>query len=147
MATSGAAKVEEYLAELPPQRAAVVQRVRQAILDHLPAGYDETMNWGMISYELPLARYPDTHNGQPLAVAALAAQRRHYSVYLYGCYSDRAVFDQLRGDYEAAGMKLDMGKSCLRFTSLARVNLDAVGRAVEAVPPDRLIALYEQARA
>ncbi len=34
-------------------------------LENLPEGYVEVMNWGMISYEIPLERYPDTYNGQP----------------------------------------------------------------------------------
>ncbi|NIR35130.1 MAG: DUF1801 domain-containing protein, partial [Actinobacteria bacterium] len=42
------------------------------MLDNLPDGYEEAMGWGMISYEIPLSRYPDTYNGKPLAYAALA---------------------------------------------------------------------------
>ena len=74
MVSSRASTVDEYLAELPPERADVVRTVRRTILDRLPDGFVETMNWGMICYELPLSSYPDTYNGQPLGTAALAAQ-------------------------------------------------------------------------
>ena len=147
MARSEAATVDEYLAELPDERAEVVQAVRDVVLAHLPAGYVETMNWGMISYELPRARYPDTANGQPLGVAALAAQARHYSLYLYGCYGDDEVLARFQADCAASGRRLDMGKSCVRFPSLDALDLDAVGRALAATPPERLIELDELARA
>ena len=147
MARSAAGTVDEYLAELPDDRAEVVQAVRGVVVAHLPAGYVETMNWGMISYELPLSRYPDTFNGHPLGLAALAAQARYYSLYLYGCYGDDEVRARFVADSAASGRPVDMGKSCVRFRSLEAIDLDAVGRAVAATPPARLIELSERARA
>jgi len=70
---SQAQTVEQYLAELSPARREVISAVRKTILKNLPRGYSEAMNWGMISYEIPLAEYPDTYNGQPLNYLALAA--------------------------------------------------------------------------
>ena len=40
------------------------------------------MNWGMITWQVPLKRYPDTYNKQPLAFVALAAQKNNYALYL-----------------------------------------------------------------
>ena len=85
---SDATSVAEYLAELPADRRAAIEAVRQTILANLPEGYEEAMNWGMITYQVPLARYPDTYNGQPLAYAALASQKNHMAVYLTGIYAD-----------------------------------------------------------
>ena len=147
MATSSATTVEEYLAELPPERADVLRAVRDVIVERLPPGYEETMNWGMISYEIPLARYPDTYNGQPLGVLALAAQKRHYSLYLNAAYASSELLEQLRAAYAEAGIKFDMGKSCLRFRDLSGIDLDAIGDIVASVPPERYIAMYEASRA
>lgn len=147
MARSTATTVEQYLAELPPERAAVVRMVRDTILARLPDGYEETMNWGMISYEIPLERYPDTYNGQPLGVLALAAQARHYALYLNAAYTSSELMEQLRTAYERADIKFDMGKSCLRFRNLAGIDLDAVGDIVASVPPERYIEMYEASRA
>jgi len=80
MVQSSAANVEEYIADLPPDRADVVEQVRQLVVDNLPAGVEETINWGMISYEIPLSRYPDTYNAKPLLFAALAAQKHHFAL-------------------------------------------------------------------
>ena len=146
MATSSATTVEGYLAELPPERRTVIAAVRDVVLRHLPPGYQETMNWGMISYEIPLADYPDTYNGQPLAYAALAAQKRHYALYLTAVYADSAEEARLRERFVQAGRKLDMGKSCLRFRSLDDLALDAIGEAIGSTPPAAFIARYEASR-
>ena len=147
MVSSRAVTVDEYLAELPPERADVVSTVRRTVLDHLPPGYEETMNWGMICYEIPLARYPDTYNGQPLSVVALAAQKRHYALYLNAVYASSPLHDQLRDAYAAAGTRFDMGKSCLRFRDLDGIELDAVGDVLAQVTPEQFIAQYEASRA
>jgi len=70
---SDAASVDEYLASLPPDRREAIAAVRQAILKHLPKGYEEGMGHGMIEYRVPLEAYPDTYNGLPLQYAALAS--------------------------------------------------------------------------
>ena len=46
MTTSNATTVTQYLRELPPDRRKVIAAVRKAVLDHLPDGYEEAMNWG-----------------------------------------------------------------------------------------------------
>ena len=76
MTRSTAATVDAYLAELPEDRRAVISTIRDLVRANLPEGYRETMNWGMISFEVPLERYPKTYNKQPLGYAALAAQTR-----------------------------------------------------------------------
>jgi hypothetical protein len=147
MVSSVASTVEGYLAELPPDRAAVVEQVRELVLANLPPGVVETMNWGMIAYEIPLERHADTYNGQPLLYAALAAQKRHYALYLHSVYASEDVAERLRVAYDEAGMKLDVGRSCVRFTRLDRLLPDAVAEALSAVTVDEYIELYEAARA
>ena len=115
MVRSAAATVEEYVQELAPDRREDVQAVRKLVLDNLPPGYVETMNWGMITYEIPLDRYPDTYNGQPLMYAALASQKRYMSLYLMCVYSHQESRIWFEERFKASGKKLDMGKSCVRF--------------------------------
>ena len=38
----------------------------------------------MVTYQIPLETYPDTHNEKPLMYAALASQKSHMAVYLMG---------------------------------------------------------------
>ena len=146
MVSSAATSVTQYLEELPPERRKVVAAVRAVVRKHLPKGYAESMNWGMIAYEIPLARYPETYNKQPLAYVALAAQKNNYALYLSGPYMDPEVDAMLREAFKSAGKKLDMGKSCLRFKSLDDIPLDVIGKVVAAVPVDRYIEHYENSR-
>ena len=82
MAQSSIAKVEDYLKDLPEDRREIISTIRSKILKNLPIGYVESMNWGMISYEIPLETYPDTYNNQPLGIAAIASQKNHIAIYL-----------------------------------------------------------------
>jgi len=54
---------EEYLAALPEDRREVVSAVRDTINANLEPGFEETMQYGMVSWVVPLDRYPDTYNG------------------------------------------------------------------------------------
>ena len=143
MVSSAATTVADYLKSLPKERSAVLSAVRSVIRKHLPKGYVESMNWGMICYEIPLKRYPETYNGQPLALAALAAQKDYYALYLMCIYQDAALLKKLRESFRKAGKKLDMGKSCIRFKSLDGLPLDVIGEFIARVPPDDFIARYE----
>ena len=140
------ATVEDYLAGLPPDRRLALEVVRQVILEHLPAGYEEVMQYGMVSYVVPLERYPVTYNGQPLAVASLANQKRHMAIYLMGVYGEDGTQDWLRARWAETGKKLDMGKSCLRFRRLDDLALDVVGEAIARTPVDDFLAAYERSR-
>ena len=79
---SEAKTVDGYLAELPRDRREAISAVRRVIVENLPDGYEEAMNWGMITYQVPLSTYPETSNKQPLMYAALASQKNHMAVYL-----------------------------------------------------------------
>jgi hypothetical protein len=146
MATSSARTVAAYLKELPPDRRRVLSAVRQRILANLPDGYEESMTFGMITYGIPLARYPDTYNGQPLCYAGLAAQKSYNALYLMGPYAVPGQQRELEDAFKQAGKKLDMGKSCVRFRDLDDLPLEAIGRIIAGTPPDRMIAAYEKSR-
>ncbi len=74
---------------------------------------------------------------------ALANQKRHVAVHLMGIYADDAQRQWFVDAWTDTGKKLDMGKSCVRFTSLDGVALDVLGEAVARVTPDDLIAAHE----
>jgi hypothetical protein len=143
---SSAATVEAYLESLPAERRTALAAVRAVILRHLPAGYEEGMLWGMITYTIPLSRYPKTYNGQPLMYAALAAQKNHMSLYLTYAYMNPEAERWLRSAFAAHGKRLDMGKACLRFRRLDDLPLDVIGEAIAQATPEAYIARYEQSR-
>jgi uncharacterized protein YdhG (YjbR/CyaY superfamily) len=146
MVSSKAATPEAYLDELPPERRQLASRLRDIVNGNLPEGYVERMNWGMISWEVPLERYPDTYNGQPLAYASLAAQKNHTALYLNCVYSSEQRTERLKAAWAAAGKKLDMGKSCLRFKRADQVAEDVLAETIRSIPVDAFIADYEAMR-
>jgi hypothetical protein len=143
---SDATSVEDYLATLPEDRRSAISAVRDTINAHLPTGYEEQMDWGMISWVVPLGTKPDTYNGKPLCYASLASQKRHMAVYLMGLYSDGPELAWFRQQYADRGLKLDMGKSCVRFTGLDEIPLDVLGEAVGMIPVEEFVARYEASR-
>jgi len=142
---SDSGTVDAFLSELPDDRRAAIAAVRAVILEHLPPGFEEGMQYGMIGYHVPLERFPDTYNGQPLAAAALASQKRHMALYLMGVYGDED--SRFREQWQATGKKLDMGKSCVRFRRLDDVPLGVVGEAIARTSVEELIAAHERAHA
>jgi hypothetical protein len=146
MEKTSATSLELYLKELPEERRKVVSAVRDLVLRSLPEGYQERWNGGMFNYEVPLERYPNTYNGQPLSYVALAAQKNYFSLYLMCVYQDPGMERWLKEGFQKAGKKLDMGKSCLHFRSLDDLPLDLIAELIASVSPDQFIARYEAAR-
>jgi uncharacterized protein YdhG (YjbR/CyaY superfamily) len=144
MASSKAKTVKEYLDTLPAERKKVLSKVRSVVRKRMPKGYKETMNWGLISYEIPLARYPGTYNKQPLSYVCLAAQKNHYALYLMGAVMSPDQLAQLKEGFKRAGKKLDMGKSCIRFRKVEDLPLDTIGKVVASMTPDAYIRRYEE---
>jgi uncharacterized protein YdhG (YjbR/CyaY superfamily) len=147
MVSSKAATPDAYIAELPPERRDLVSRVRDLVNANLPDGYVERMSWGMIGWEVPLERYPDTYNGQPLVYAALAAQKNHTALYLNCVYASEERTERMKQAWAAAGKKLDMGKSCLRFKNEEQLAEEVLAETVRSIPLDAFIADYEAGRA
>jgi hypothetical protein len=83
--------VNEWLASVPAERKEAINTVRDVVNEHLPRGYEETVDWGMLAWVVPLATLPNTHNGRPLMLAALGAHRKLMTVYLMSVYGDPKI--------------------------------------------------------
>jgi len=146
MARTQATTVTEYLHALPEDRRKVISQLRTLIKKYLPEGYEEAIEWGVITYQVPLKKYADTYNGKPLCYAALAAQKNYNALYLMRPYGDPKQRKFLEESFAKAGKKLDMGKSCIRFKTLEDLPLPAIGRLVASTTPDTWIATAKAAR-
>jgi len=104
------------------------------------------MQYGMIGWYVPLDRFPETYNGQPIGVAALAAQKNYNALYLMGVYGDKKLETWFKKQFTATGKKLDMGKSCVRFKTLDALPLDVIGQTIAKVSVDDLIAKHDKVR-
>jgi uncharacterized protein YdhG (YjbR/CyaY superfamily) len=138
--------VDQYIAELPEHRKYPISTVREAILDNLPEGYEEVMNWGMITYQVPLSVYPNTYNKKPLMYAALASQKNHMAVYLMAIYMNEDRRNTFEKEYLATGKRYDAGKSCVRFRTLDDLPLELISKTVASMSLDEFLRETESAR-
>jgi len=140
---SDAKTVREYLSSLEPERKHEMSALRALIVKNLPVGYQEVMHGGMIWYIVPFSKYADTHNGEPLGLAALASQKNYMSLYLMAVYGHKETELWFKAEYAKSGKRLDMGKSCLRFKALKDIPLDLIEKTIARVSVDRYIETYE----
>ena len=146
MVKSKATTVKDYISELPEERTSDIKAVRNLIIENLPKGYVETMQYGMITYVIPFDRYPKTYNGLPLGYISLASQKNYMALYLMNVYSNKEIESNFKNRYIASGKKLDMGKSCVRFKKLKDLPLDLIGETITMTSVDDFISVYEESR-
>lgn len=144
---SKASTVFEYLANLPDDRRAGIEAMRQAVLGGLDKGFEEGMQYGMIGYYVPHPRYPSGYHcdpKQPLPFAGIASQKNHLTIYFMHLYMNPDELKWFESEFAKTGKKLDMGKSCIRFKKLDDIPLELLRRTVKRISADRYIELYEQ---
>ena len=136
----------QYIASLPADRAKTIAAVRAHVNKHIPSGYDECLVWGTIGWTIPLSRYPETHNNQPICYVALSSQKNYCSLYLMGAFWSASQLEQLKAAFKGAGKKLDMGKCCVHFESPEDLPLEAIGKLISEISSEKWIEMYEQTR-
>ena len=150
---AGPRTVAAYLASLTPEQRTVIEEARALVHKHIPKGYAEFMNWGVINWGIPLEEFSDTYNGQPLCYVGLGAKKHYNSLYLMGAYGNAdgtytTPFSQklLVDAFKKAGKRLDMGKCCLHFKQLDDHELTSVAKVIAMSTPKEYIAYYKRAK-
>ncbi|MDO5979229.1 DUF1801 domain-containing protein [Flavivirga spongiicola] len=146
---SKATSPQQYLDELPEDRKEPIHKLRQQILDNLPEGIEEQMNYGMLGYVIPHAVYPDGYHCDPklpLPFMNLASQKNFVAVYSMVLYAKKEVMDWFTSEYtKQCKYKLDMGKSCIRFKRMHDIPFELIGELASKVSADEWIDIYEKA--
>jgi len=144
--------VAAYLASLTPEKRAVIEEARALVRKHIPKGYAEFMNWGVINWGIPLEEFADTYNGQPLCYVGLGAQKNYNSLYLMGVYGSDGNYTQPFGQkllvdaFKKAGKRLDMGKCCLHFKTLDDLELTSVAKVIGMSTPKQYLTYYKRVK-
>ena len=144
-----AATVQDYLSKIPEDRRAAMRIVRETILENLDKEYEEGLQYGMIGYYIPHRIFPAGYHcdpKQPLPFAGLASQKNYMSVYLMCIYLHTEHGRWFQQAWAKSGKKLDMGKSCIRFTKVEDLALDVIGEAIRRVPARTYIDHYVKLR-
>jgi uncharacterized protein YdhG (YjbR/CyaY superfamily) len=144
---SNATTVLAYVKSLPAERRKELELVRNVVLKNLPKGYQEVMQYGMITYIVPETVLPaeEVYNKKPLGYVGLAAQKHYLAIYL-DVYSDPKVRRWFMREYKASGKKLDIGKSCVRFKKAQDLPLELIANVVARTPLKEYVASYHASR-
>ncbi|HRK74357.1 MAG TPA: DUF1801 domain-containing protein, partial [Rhodothermales bacterium] len=130
---------DAYIESLPEDRKPVIEKLREVILENLPDGFKEEMNYGMIGYVVPKSIYPAGYHcdtQMPLPFLNIASQKQHVAVYHMGIYADPNLVQWFKEAYaERVKTKLDMGKSCIRFKNPAHIPYDLIGELASRMSP------------
>jgi len=146
MVQSKAKTVAQYLRELPDDRRAALQVLREVFLENVDSDIVEVMSYGMIGYHVSFDAYPGGYHcdpSTPLPYAGLASQKNHLALYMMGLYMDPDDVAWFQSAWKATGNRLDMGKSCVRFRRIEDVPLEVVAEAIRRMPSKRYIQTYE----
>jgi hypothetical protein len=144
-----ASTVNEYLAALPADRREALSQVRRAINRALPTGYKEGIQWGMISWSVPLSTYPAGYGGNKkvaLPLISVASQKEYMALHMICFYGQPELREWFNAQYAKSGKKLDMGQGCLRFKTLDDLALDVVEKTIAKLPVKKYIAGYQAMR-
>ncbi len=147
---SSATSIQAYLDELPEERKSAISHLREIILNNLPEGFSETMNYGMIGYVVPLTMYPQGYLNDPkapLPFVNIASQKHFIAFYHMGLVADKQLSEWFRNEYpKHCKTKLDMGKSCIRFKKPDQIPYNLIGELVTKMTPEQWIKFYETAK-
>ena len=146
---SKAKTVDEYIKELPADRAVAVEKLRKAILKNIPKGFEETMNYGMIGYVVPHSIYPAGYHCDPklpVPFMNIASQKNSINFYHMAFYVGE-LEQWFKTEWsKATKMKLDMGKSCVRMKKLEEIPFELIGKLASKMTVKDWISAYEKAK-
>ncbi len=144
---SQAKTVEEYIQEVPEERREYFSKLRETILANIPAGFQETINYGMIGYVVPHSRYPAGYHCSPelpLPFVNIASQKNFIALYHMGLYAKPELINWFVNEYpKHSERKLDMGKSCIRFKKPDQIPFGLIGELMRKITVDEWISIYE----
>jgi hypothetical protein len=141
---------QEYVESLPEERKEPMNQLRKAILDNLPEGFSEEMSYGMIGYVVPHSIYPPGYHCDPklpLPFINIASQKNFIALYHMGIYLNQSIHDWFLSEYpNHSKIKLDMGKSCIRFKKTDQIPFQLIAELVSKMSVKDWIETYESMR-
>ena len=139
---------EEYIAQVPENRKQAMALLRASVKEHLPAGFAETMQYGMIGYVVPHSIYPAGYHvtpKEPLPFMGIASQKNHVALYHMGLYAFPEVLNWFTAEYpKHVSTKLDMGKGCIRFKNVNTIPYGLIAELSGKISLEDYIAGYER---
>jgi len=141
--------VTEYLDAVPAEHRDALSEVRRAINRALPRGYEEGIQFGMMSWFVPLSKYPAGYGGNkkvPLPVISLASKKNYMALHMVCFYAKPELRERFDAEYAKSGKRLDMGQGCLRFKKLSDLALDVIERTMSRLAVADYTTAYQAMR-
>lgn len=118
-----------------------------AIQSSIPDGFELVMQYNMPSFVVPLSLYPKGYRGDPtvpLPFISLGYQKHNIGFYHMGIYAQPEILSWFESSYQqSVPTKLNMGKSCIRFTKNTEIPIQLIQDLVAKITPDDWIEIYE----
>lgn len=144
---STAKNPDQYINDLPEDRKNPMQKLRKIILKNIPKGFEEAMSYGMLGYVIPHSIYPDGYHCDPklpLPFITIASQKNFIAVYHMGLYADAGLLEWFASEFpKFTDVKLDMGKSCIRFKNPDKIPFELFGKLAAKMTVKDWIKIYE----
>ncbi|WP_028890010.1 DUF1801 domain-containing protein [Tenacibaculum ovolyticum] len=138
---------DDYIAQVPEERQAIMQKLRKTIKNNLPKEFEEGMNYKMIGYYVPHSIYPKGYHcdaSLPLPFMNIASQKNSINLYHSGIYAKKELYDWFVAQYpNHSKRKLDMGKSCIRFKKIEEIPFDLIAELCRKMTVKQWIDIYE----
>ena len=139
---------DDYVSQLPWDRAIVISKLRSLIQENIPVGFTEEMSYGMIGYVVPHSIYSEGYHcdtSLPLPFINIASQKNFIAFYHMGIYADEKLCNWFVKEYpKHSKRKLDMGKSCIRFNKMDDIPYELLSELVKQVSVSDWVSLYER---
>jgi len=140
---------EDYINQAPEERKTALKKLRKTIKEHLPNGFEEGIQYGMIGYYVPHSIYPDGYHcspKEPLPFMSFASQKNSINLYHSGIYAKPQLHDWFVSEFpKHSKRKLDMGKSCIRFKKTEDIPFDLIAELCTKLTLEEWIGIYESA--
>lgn len=138
---------DAYLLSLPDDRKQAVTALYNVVTQNIPAGFKPVMQYGMITFVVPHSIYPKGYHCKPtdaLPFLSIASQKNFIALYHMGIYADSKLLEWFTTNYaKYSNIKLDMGKSCMRFKKIEQIPFEIIGELVKKITPQQWIEKYE----
>jgi len=138
---------EEYIHQLPRERQVAIEQLRAVIKKNLPKGFEECINYNMIGYVVPHTIYPTGYHCNPklpLPFINIASQKNNIAVYHLGIYAQKKLLNWFVEEYaKHTKIKLDMGKSCIRFKKMEAIPFELIGELCQKMSVNEWVKIYE----
>lgn len=139
-------EVQEYVENIEEKWRPAYRKLAEVIEKNIPDGFVLQMQYGMPTYVVPLEIFPAGYLGrkdEALPFISLAAQKKYLALYHMGIMGDKEMLSWFQEAYERiVPTKLNMGKSCIRFSNPKNIPYELIGELVSKVSTEAWIERY-----